>query len=82
MPTPEIQVGRLDGRLTAVEARMERHETKTADQLSAIDAKLDAIHDTLAERAVLAKVGSRILGGIIAMATIGATLFAGIGIGK
>ncbi len=36
-----LHIGRMDGRLTALESRMDRHETFVASKLNAIEAKLD-----------------------------------------
>jgi hypothetical protein len=49
-PALHMEVGRLDGRLSAMETRMDRHEVEMRAQLSSMDVKLDSIQTTLAER--------------------------------
>ncbi len=43
------EVGKLEGRLTALEEKMKTHEAKMDTRLSAIDAKLDNIADILSQ---------------------------------
>jgi hypothetical protein len=47
--TTALLLGRLEGRLQALEERMDRYEMSTAAHLNAIDAKLDALAATLAQ---------------------------------
>ena len=38
-----LLIGRMDGRLTALESRIDRHETFTTAKLNAIETKLDDV---------------------------------------
>lgn len=59
--TLSLQVGRLDGRLGAVENRVDRYENMMTAKLAVMDAKLDGIAAAVAQRA-----GERVSYGAVA----------------
>lgn len=72
--TPDLnrEVGRLDGRMQAMESRIERHEDDVRSRLDKMDGKLDEIQETLAkaagERSSSSSIGHWVLAAITALA--------------
>lgn len=67
--TTALLLGRLEGRLLAVEDRMDRYEAASAARLAIIEAKLDAVATSLAQG----------LGGVRVFHWIGGAILAGLG---
>jgi len=42
-PDLRLQLGRMDGRLSALESRIDRHESFVTEKLAVIDGKLDRV---------------------------------------
>lgn len=72
-----MQVGRIDGRLEALESRMTRHETEVRSQLNGMDTKLDTIQKTLAERGGIARGGFGVVSAIGGALTLAAAWISG-----
>jgi hypothetical protein len=48
-PTTALMLGRMEGRLEALELRMSRSEDTTAERMAAMEAKLDKLQQTLSQ---------------------------------
>jgi hypothetical protein len=72
-----LEVGRLDGRLGALETRMDRHELETRAQLVLVVGKLDEIQTTLAERGGATKGNLSVFRWLLSAGAVAAAWFHG-----
>ena len=71
-------VGRLDGRLGALETRMDRHEIETRAQLTNMDGKLDQIQTTLAGRGGVSQGGATVLHWLLSIVALAISAVGGL----
>ncbi len=62
IPSLDYRVGQIDGRVTTMESRMDRHETEMRSRLVSIDGKLDSLLETRAERTAIVRAEIWIIG--------------------
>lgn len=72
-----MEVGRQGGKIEALTARLDRHETAVWSQLGKIDVKLDGIAATLATNSGERRGSSRLLHWILTIAGMAIAWFAG-----
>lgn len=71
------EVGRLEGQLASLTARVDRHEKAMTDQLDLIDSKLDTIANTLATGAGSSKGSATLLHWALSAAAVAAAWWHG-----
>ena len=58
----EYRVGQIDGRVSTMESRMDRHEVEMRSHLVSIDGKLDSLLESRAERTAVMRAEMWVVG--------------------